>query len=289
MAALPYLIALWWPTRSEEHTSELQSRVDISYAVFCLKRKPEPAQRRREAESDRRASAAHIAKSPQPDGRAAAIHHRSRALHFRRDVASFAERRPPRRRRRLHCGRDVASSADRRPPGRRRRRRPENLIGHNPCRAVCDRGTTFAVSSLPSAIGRARNGNSPTHRLPKETRMTHRFNLNVTGTAVALALAAVAGTAQAATPGYVSSSDNQVWTSPTGLCWRTTDWTPEKAAAPCDAVRTVQVAAPPPVAVAPPPPAPTPLVVAPPPQPPIIEQISLSSDVLFDDRRLRRR
>jgi len=111
--------------------------------------------------------------------------------------------------------------------------------------------------------------------------MTHRFNLNVTGTAVALALAAVAGTAQAATPGYVSSSDNQVWTSPTGLCWRTTDWTPEKAAAPCDAVRTVQVAAPPPVAVAPPPPAPTPLVVAPPPQPPIIEQISLSSDVLF--------
>src|ERR1044071_3507460 len=27
------------PTRSEEHTSELQSRVDISYAVFCLKKK----------------------------------------------------------------------------------------------------------------------------------------------------------------------------------------------------------------------------------------------------------
>src|ERR1044071_10035671 len=26
-------------TRSEEHTSELQSRVDISYAVFCLKKK----------------------------------------------------------------------------------------------------------------------------------------------------------------------------------------------------------------------------------------------------------
>src|SRR6059058_6713555 len=31
-----------WPrclTRSEEHTSELQSRNDISYAVFCLKKK----------------------------------------------------------------------------------------------------------------------------------------------------------------------------------------------------------------------------------------------------------
>src|SRR6059058_1360107 len=26
-------------TRSEEHTSELQSRNDISYAVFCLKKK----------------------------------------------------------------------------------------------------------------------------------------------------------------------------------------------------------------------------------------------------------
>src|ERR1044071_9192492 len=28
-----------WQHRSEEHTSELQSRVDISYAVFCLKKK----------------------------------------------------------------------------------------------------------------------------------------------------------------------------------------------------------------------------------------------------------
>src|SRR6059058_6545681 len=27
------------PRRSEEHTSELQSRNDISYAVFCLKKK----------------------------------------------------------------------------------------------------------------------------------------------------------------------------------------------------------------------------------------------------------
>ena len=112
--------------------------------------------------------------------------------------------------------------------------------------------------------------------------MTHRFNLKLTGAAVAFALATLAGTAQAAAPGYVSDSQNQVWTSPYGLCWKTTDWTPEKAAAPCDAVRAVQVAAPPPVAVAAPPPvAPTPLVTAPPPQPPLIEQISLSSDVLF--------
>src|SRR6184192_4603135 len=29
------------PRRSEEHTSELQSPIDISYAVFCLKKKNE--------------------------------------------------------------------------------------------------------------------------------------------------------------------------------------------------------------------------------------------------------
>src|SRR3546814_10046647 len=31
--------ALWNPRRSEEHTSELQSLMRISYAVFCLKKK----------------------------------------------------------------------------------------------------------------------------------------------------------------------------------------------------------------------------------------------------------
>jgi OOP family OmpA-OmpF porin len=110
----------------------------------------------------------------------------------------------------------------------------------------------------------------------------NRFNLKLTGAAVALALAGLAGAAQAGVPGYVSDSANQVWTSPYGLCWKTTDWTPEKAAAPCDAVRRVEAPVPPPVAVAPPAPAPTPLVVAPLPQPPVIEKISLSSDVLFE-------
>src|SRR3546814_3225619 len=28
----------WWKSRSEEHTSELQSLMRISYAVFCLKK-----------------------------------------------------------------------------------------------------------------------------------------------------------------------------------------------------------------------------------------------------------
>jgi OmpA-OmpF porin, OOP family len=108
----------------------------------------------------------------------------------------------------------------------------------------------------------------------------NRFNLKLTGAAVALALAGLAGVAQAAgAPGYVTDSSGQAVTSPFGQCWKTSDWTPEKAAAPCDAVRRVEAPVPPPVAVAPA--APTPLVVAPPPQPPVIEKISLSSDVLF--------
>src|SRR3546814_7983015 len=35
---LPNVSATWFP-RSEEHTSELQSLMRISYAVFCLKKK----------------------------------------------------------------------------------------------------------------------------------------------------------------------------------------------------------------------------------------------------------
>jgi OOP family OmpA-OmpF porin len=120
--------------------------------------------------------------------------------------------------------------------------------------------------------------------------MRNELNLKLTGAAVAFALAALAGTTHAGVPGYVSDSANTIWTSPYGLCWKTTDWTPEKAAVPCDAVRVVNAPPPPPVAVAAPPPAPvaapapapTPLVTAPPAPPPIIEQISLSSDVLFE-------
>src|SRR3546814_9378443 len=35
----PQLVSLSTPLRSEEHTSELQSLMRISYAVFCLKKK----------------------------------------------------------------------------------------------------------------------------------------------------------------------------------------------------------------------------------------------------------
>src|SRR6188474_3719749 len=47
-----------WPTgrggRSEEHTSELQSRNDISYAVFCLKKKKKNNARPRRATASSR-------------------------------------------------------------------------------------------------------------------------------------------------------------------------------------------------------------------------------------------
>src|SRR3546814_3418303 len=36
---IAYRLSIAQPTRSEEHTSELQSLMRISYAVFCLKKK----------------------------------------------------------------------------------------------------------------------------------------------------------------------------------------------------------------------------------------------------------
>src|SRR3546814_2180315 len=38
-ALQPYVQDIWNDYRSEEHTSELQSLMRISYAVFCLKKK----------------------------------------------------------------------------------------------------------------------------------------------------------------------------------------------------------------------------------------------------------
>jgi OOP family OmpA-OmpF porin len=76
--------------------------------------------------------------------------------------------------------------------------------------------------------------------------MTHDFTCKASAAAVALTLAALSGAASAASPGYVTNSQNQVWTTPYGLCWRTTGWSPENATAP------------------------------------IIEKVSLGSDVLFE-------
>src|SRR3546814_8094490 len=39
LGAILAVVVLYWRTRSEEHTSELQSLMRISYAVFCLKKK----------------------------------------------------------------------------------------------------------------------------------------------------------------------------------------------------------------------------------------------------------
>ena len=92
--------------------------------------------------------------------------------------------------------------------------------------------------------------------------------------------------------GYVGSGAGVVATNPYGLCWRAgSDWTPDKAAAPCDAVPTATIA-PAPVAAAPAPapapalepaPAPQPLAQAPTPAPApiVIGKVSLSTDVLF--------
>src|SRR3546814_4206485 len=43
---------LLFPTRSEEHTSELQSLMRISYAVFCLKKKKDNNQYKNDIVSD---------------------------------------------------------------------------------------------------------------------------------------------------------------------------------------------------------------------------------------------
>jgi OOP family OmpA-OmpF porin len=112
--------------------------------------------------------------------------------------------------------------------------------------------------------------------------MTKRCTPPLTAVALAFALAAVAGaanaqSAQSARPGYVTSSGGQVWTSPYGLCWKTSDWTPAKATIPCDAVQTVT--APVPVVAAAPAPLAAPAPVAP---APVIEKVSLQSDVLFE-------
>ena len=100
-------------------------------------------------------------------------------------------------------------------------------------------------------------------------------------------------------PGYVGSGAGVVATNPYGLCWRAgSDWTPDKAAAPCDAVPRASLAVPP-VAAAPAPapepqplavaeptpaptPAPTPLAAAPAPAPTVLEKITLNTDVLFE-------
>ncbi len=109
--------------------------------------------------------------------------------------------------------------------------------------------------------------------------MTNGFTCKASAAAAALTLAALSGAAGAASPGYVTDSRNQVWTTPYGLCWRTTGWSPENASAPCDARPRAE--APPPIAAAPAAPVPQ-QALAPAAPAPIIEKVSLGSDVLFE-------
>jgi OmpA-OmpF porin, OOP family len=100
---------------------------------------------------------------------------------------------------------------------------------------------------------------------------------------LAASLMAICGAAAAQIKeGYVGDSSRFAVINPYGLCWHSSAWSPEKASAPCDTVgRPMAVYTPPP----PPPaaaPAPAPLAAAPAPRPPVIEKVTLSSDVLFD-------
>jgi OOP family OmpA-OmpF porin len=85
-------------------------------------------------------------------------------------------------------------------------------------------------------------------------------------------------------PAYVGSGAGVVATNPFGLCWRAgSEWTPDKAAAPCDAVPVATAPPVPYVAEAPAPaPQPAPLAAAPTPAPVVIEKITLNTDVLFE-------
>ena len=67
--------------------------------------------------------------------------------------------------------------------------------------------------------------------------------LKVSQAAAAVMLALAAGAA-GAVPGYATDSNSSNIVSGSGLCWRTGDWTPDKAAAPCDAVPRAAVPAP---------------------------------------------
>jgi len=120
-----------------------------------------------------------------------------------------------------------------------------------------------------------------TNRLKK--RASARY---ATGAALAVSLAALAGAVGAA-PGYVTSNGDAAVMSGSGLCWRSGDWTQDKARDPCDAVPRAEAPAPAPAPVAETPPAapaPAPLAAAPvpPPPAPVIQKLTLATDVLFE-------
>ena len=101
----------------------------------------------------------------------------------------------------------------------------------------------------------------------------------VSGAALAVSLAGFAGAAMAV-PGYVTFGPNNAVVNAAGQCWKTSDWTPDKAVAPCDPVPQAATAAA--VVAVTPPPAPAPVAAAPLAPPPVIEKVAIATDVLFE-------
>jgi OOP family OmpA-OmpF porin len=119
--------------------------------------------------------------------------------------------------------------------------------------------------------------------------MTKRFKATasaryVSGAALTVSLAALTGAAFAV-PGYVTqgTSSEAPLTSGSGLCWRTGDWSPDKAKDPCDPVPRAAAPIAPVVRAPEPAPAPVaPIAAAPLAAPPVIERVTLNTDVLFE-------
>ena len=147
-----------------------------------------------------------------------------------------------------------------------------------PCVPMRSASTTSAAAA-PSSTQLAQADASRTGAAPAAA-----------GASAASGASSAGGTPQA-TPGYVRSSDGRVVLSGSGQCVRAGSWVPANAAEPCERVARAEVAVPP-VAVAPPEPkldpapppmaaaAPAPAVVEPPR--PVIQKLTLSTDVLFD-------
>jgi len=118
--------------------------------------------------------------------------------------------------------------------------------------------------------------------------MTKRLDSPSARLSVILVTAALSGATYAQAPaapglpGYATSSSGQVVLSGFGQCVRSGFWTTANSIDPCDRVARAELAPPPPVAEAPAP-APAPVVVAAvePPRP-VIQKLTLSTDVLFD-------
>lgn len=90
--------------------------------------------------------------------------------------------------------------------------------------------------------------------------------------------------AVAAAEGYLLDSNGNIVKSGTGLCWHTSQWTPQLAVEPCDPVARPAAVAPAPepkpveAAVIPP----AVIAVAPPAPEPVVQKISFSGDAFFD-------